>query len=308
MDLAALILVLLIEQGRAVPHRNPVWDGVRETTAWFARNFNAGQKEHGRTAWVLYVGAALIFSGALWWLAHRIHPMLGFALNVVFLVFTMGFRQFSHHFTVIEEAVRNNDVDTARKALAQWRRERELSAETALLTIPQIAGAALEEGLVASHRAVFGTIFWFALLPGPLGAVLYRLTEHIARSWNRPEVAGTQFGKFASDAFELLDWAPARLSALAFAIVGNFEDAMHLWRNRAVRFGTDTRALLIATGAGALGVELGRAIDPAEQAQLDWTGAEPGAPAMRSAVGLIWRATVLWLTLIALWTVAQLFS
>jgi adenosylcobinamide-phosphate synthase len=308
MDLAALILALLIEQGRAVPHRNPVWDGVRDITAWFARNFNAGQKDHGRIAWTLYVGAAMLLTGGVWWLAWRIHPVLAFALNVIVLLFTMGFRRFSHHFTVIEEAVRNNDIDTARSALAQWRREHEAQTDTALMSMPQIAAAALEDGMVAAHRAVFGTIFWFAVLPGPFGAVLYRLTEHIARAWNRPDVAGTAFGEFARQAFEIIDWIPARLSALAFAVVGNFEDAMHLWRNRAMRFGSDTRGLLVAAGAGALGVELGRAIDPAEQAQLDWNGAQAGAPAMRSAVGLIWRATVLWLTLIAVWTVAQLFG
>jgi len=308
MDLAALILALLIEQGRAIPHHNPVWNAVRALTAWFARNFNAGEVSHGQTAWFLYLGGATVLTTGVWWLSHSIHPLLEFTLNVGVLLFTLGFRRFSHYYTLIEEAARNNDVDAARAALARWRSDRDVPADTSLMTLPKVMGAAVEDGLVASHRSVFGVIFWFAVLPGPIGAIFYRLSEHTARSWNKPGVAGTAFGLFAAKVFEWIDWLPARLTALAFAIVGNFEDAMHLWRNREKRFGTDSKSLLIAVGAGALGIELGKPTDPAEQAQLDWVGIEPTPTAMRSAVGLIWRATVLLLTLIALWTAAQLFD
>jgi len=308
MDLAALILALLIEQGRAMPHHNPVWNTVRTLTAWFARNFNAGEVSHGQTAWFLYVGGTTVLMTGVWWLSHKIHPLLEFTLNVAVLLLTLGFRRFSHYYSLIEEAARNNDVDTARAALGRWRMEREVGADTSLMTLPKVMAAAVEDGLVASHRSVFGVIFWFAVLPGPVGAVLYRLSEHIARSWNKPSVAGHAFGLFAAKIFEWMDWLPARLTALAFAIVGNFEDAIHLWRNRKKRFGTDNKSLLIAVGAGALGIELGQPIDPAEQLQLDWAGIEPSPTAMRSAVGLIWRATVLWLSLIALWTAARLFN
>jgi cobalamin biosynthesis protein CobD/CbiB len=312
MDLAALILALLIEQGRSMPHHNPVWDAARATTQWFNRNFNAGDTSHGRTAWLVYISLTLISSGALWWLLDRIHPVLGFTFNVVCLLFTLGFRRFSHHYTVIEDAARVGDIDALRKELAQWYSEQDIDIELHSLPISRLIGLAMEEGLVAAHRSVFGTMFWFAVLPGPIGALGYRLADHLARTWNRALVPGQTgahaFGAFASQAFEWIDWLPARLSALAFAVVGNFEDAMHLWRNRALRFGTDTRALLISAGAGAMGVELGPVQAASEDNGLDWSGIEPSVAAMKSGAGLIWRATVLWLTLIALWTVAQWFG
>ncbi|KPF70406.1 hypothetical protein IP84_01310 [beta proteobacterium AAP99] len=311
MDLAALLLALLIEQAHAMPANNPVWASFRGWSAWFAKNFNAGAKSHGRLAWVLYAAGVGVGVTLIWWGATKLHPALGFAVNVIALLFTMGFRRFSHAFTLIEDAVREGDADAAYKVMAQWRAEQDRPLDVPTLPLHRSAALAIEDGLVASHRSVFGVMFWFAVLPGPVGAVLYRLTDHIARHWSRPHVGGDspedlRFSSFARQAFEVIDWVPARLSALGFAIVGNFEDAMHLWRNRALRFGEDTRALLVAAGAGALGVEIG----PPGKADsgLDWSGTQAGAAAMRSAAGLAWRTAILWLTIIAVWTVAQLFG
>ena len=47
---------------------------------------------------------------------------------------------------------------------------------------------AIEHGLLLSQRHVFGVFFWFVVLPGPIGAVVYRLAEHVSRAWNRPPV------------------------------------------------------------------------------------------------------------------------
>jgi adenosylcobinamide-phosphate synthase len=308
MDFAALVLALLIEQGRPMPHHNLVWDGMRTLAHWFARTFNAGEKQHGQTAWWLFMIGLMLLTWGVWWLASRMHPVLGFCVNVLALVFTLGFRRFSHHFTEIEKAVQANDIDAARASLSQWRSGREQPLDVHALSMPQVIAQAIEEGLVSSHRAVFGTMFWFAVLPGPMGALLYRMSEYAARAWTTGESGGEKFGTFARQAFEVLDWLPVRLSALAFAIVGNFEDAMHLWRNRILRFGHDARAVLVAAGAGAIGVEIGPPVQPLQENKLDWTGVEPSLSAMRSGVGLVWRATVLWLTVVALWTVAQWFS
>ena len=114
---------------------------------------------------------------------------------------------------------------------------------------------------------------------------------------------------FADRAFRVIDWLPARLSAAGFAVVGNFEDAVYCWRG-AVSAGTasDSRALLLASGGGALGV---RIAEPALEARwsegeqgFEWQGAEPDAGALRSAVGLVWRSVVLWISLFAMVTIA----
>ena len=37
-------------------------------------------------------------------------------------------------------------------------------------------------------------------------------------------------------AWGLIDWLPARITALGFAVVGSFEEAIDCWRNDAERF------------------------------------------------------------------------
>jgi cobalamin biosynthesis protein CobD/CbiB len=68
--------------------------------------------------------------------------------------------------------------------------------------------------------------------------------------------------------------------------------------------------IVLASGAGALGVELGGAVAaPGTEPRLRPTlgvgeGAEPEV--LPSAVGLVWRALVLWLLVILLITLANL--
>ena len=111
-----------------------------------------------------------------------------------------------------------------------------------------------------------------------------------------------------------LDWIPVRLTALSFAIVGDFEDAVACWRSQAARWaaqeGGAAAGILLAAGGGALGVQLGGVLptltgDP--DVRPDLGVGEPVEPeVLPSAVGLVWRALVLWLLLILLLTLANL--
>ena len=111
----------------------------------------------------------------------------------------------------------------------------------------------------------------------------------------------------------LLDWIPARLTALSFAIVGDFEDAVFCWRTQAKAWadeeGGEHAGIVLASGAGALGVMLGgpipvvgrRARRPARAR----SGRSAGSRSAADAVGLVWRALVLWLLLMLLLTLAN---
>ncbi|MFY0080399.1 regulatory signaling modulator protein AmpE, partial [Acinetobacter baumannii] len=65
------------------------------------------------------------------------------------------------------------------------------------------------------------------------------------------------FGRFAAPAFYWIDWIPARLTAAAFAVVGNFEDAIYAWRNFASRWDDEAAGIILAAGGGAMGVRFG---------------------------------------------------
>lgn len=128
-------------------------------------------------------------------------------------------------------------------------------------------------------------VFWFALL-GPVGAVGYRLAS-VLREQCRREISGSRFCAAAESLHAILAWAPARLTALAYALMGSFDDTLRAWRKAvAASDGTlrATPSLLIATGLAAL--------------QLD-RDAPMDEPQVRAAAQLLQRMLITWLVLAA---------
>lgn len=316
MGFVALIIALLLEQVRPLPGDNFAFKTVRAMARWLERNFNAGEHQQGALAWCLLSGsltfiAALVYLATQHLLATTDGLLLGLAWDVAILYFTLGFRHFSHYYTDIQMALANNDLAYARRLLTEWKNQSDREFSAAELGVADISRVAIEEALLASHRHVFGVFFWFVVLPGPSGAVLYRIADYLARAWNYPVApAEDQFGQFARKAFWLIDWVPVRLTAVGFAVVGNFEDAIFGWREHAARWNDSVRGILLSSGAGALGVRLGdahslRSADPVTGSAFEpLPGVEASPGALRSAVGLVWRSMVLWLLLLFLLWVA----
>jgi len=271
----------------------------------------------GALATVLAVLPPVVVAGIVWWAAHRIHPGLGLLVNIVVLYLLMGFRHFSHAVSSLIAALRFGDLTSARRTLALWQ-----GSSAAEMSSQDIARLAIERGIVDAYRQVFAVVFWFMVLPGPIGAVLYRAAALLAAEWKDP-IPGDDmsvltrslvaFGRPARQLLWLLDWIPARLTALSFAVVGDFEDAIYCWRMQAdtwpTAYGGQVGGILLAAGGGALGVQLGGAlpgIDGAPDARPDVGTGEPVEPdVLPSAVGLVWRALVLWLVLVFLLSLAN---
>jgi adenosylcobinamide-phosphate synthase len=166
--------------------------------------------------------------------------------------------------------------------------------------------------LLASHRHVFGVVVWYLIL-GPAGAVLYRLVHFFRIRWNQAEDATElgHFGEFARQMCCWLEWLPLRLTAITFAIVGDFEDTIYCWRTQADTWPDSEEGVVLASGAGALGVRLGQPIpkggEPFDRPELG-VGEEADADFMQSTVGLVWRALVFWMILLFLLTAASLIG
>jgi len=317
----SIVITLLLEQLRPLPPANPVYAAVRQVSAWAERNLNAGRWQHGLYAWLLVVVGLALVAGAVYSVAFSIGWALALVVNVIVLFLALGFRQFSHRGTEIQIALANGDLAAARRELTAWKQRMDPTYTAADLDQDEVVRQAIEHGLLLAQRHVFGVFFWFVLLPGPVGAVFYRLAEHVARVWNKapaPSTPPDQFGDFARRAFAWIDWAPARLTALGFAIVGDFEGAIYCWRQVSREpsvDGTpapDSRTLILAAASGACGLRLMPAAEAARH--FDEPGnegaglAEPSAPALRAVVGLVWRTLLLWLALLLLLTLAAWFA
>lgn len=308
MALFSLIAVLLIEQIRPLPYRQIVFAPLSRFAHLLEGLFNAGERKHGLIAWLIAVGGLVFVAGAVYAALYALNPLLAWLWNVLVLYMTMGFRQFSHYYTDIQLALRMDDLPHARQLLAEWR-----GRPADDFSSSDIARLAIEEALSASHRHVFGVLVCFVVLPGPCGAVLYRAAAFFAEVWGKlgDDDAG-RFGKFSQQAFAVVDWLPSRLTAFGFAIVGNFEDAIYCWRTQAAKwpdsFGSGI-GIVLASGGGALGVRLGMPVveagEIADRGEMG-TGDDADVDFMQSAVGLVWRALLLWLLLLLLLGFASL--
>jgi adenosylcobinamide-phosphate synthase len=340
MSFFAVLFALLIEQARPLARGNWIHMVFRLWARWTSRHLDAGQPHHGWIAWGVAVGlpslGALLIHWALWYA----HPLLSFGWSVAILYVTLGFRQFSHYFTDIRDALDDGDEETARVLLAEWRQ-----VDASELPRSEIVRHVIEYSVLAAHRHVFGVLGWFSVLAafglGPMGAVLYRMSEFVTRYW-RYKSKSLEAGEGASPALQaaagqawgVIDYVPARVTALGFAVVGSFEDAIDAWRNYAQRLTqrhemtleNHNDGIILAATSGAVNVRLGgQALQTrfdanasagflaANAATLDTPtqstpGREPEVAHLRSIVGLVWRSVVLWMVLLALLTLARLLG
>ena len=307
MSFFAILCALLAEQVRPLPSGAAARQGVRLWADWIRRNADAGRPQSAALAWTLgAVAPALAALVVHVWLEWGLGWPFAMVWNVAVLYLTLGFRQFSHPFTEIREALDAGDEELAKSLLARWRR-----IDPHSLPRSELLRQVIEHSVLSAHRHVFGVLAWYAVLAafglGPAGAVLYRMSEFLRRHWGAAaleghlESASAALQRISQDMWRRIDWGPARITALGFAVVGSFEDAIDGWRRQASECPGDNDGLMLSATAGALNVRLGTAQD-----QAHWR--EPQLGHLAQLVGLVWRSVVVWMLLLALLTLAHLLG
>jgi len=317
MSFFAILVALLLEQARPLASGNVVHAGMRGWMRWVIRNLDAGKEPHGWLAWVFAVGLPTLLALGIHWLLMSLLGWVAAVLwSVLVLYASLGFRQFSHHFTDIRDALEAGDEAQARKLLAEWRQ-----TDVGELPRREIVRQVIEQSVLSAHRHVFGVLAWFSILAafgfGPAGAVFYRLAEFVARYWpyvssRRGQPVSEAARAAAAQAWHLVDWLPARITALGFAVVGSFEEAIDSWRSHETKLDASNDGVILAATAGAVNVRLGSAAPVTGLAEEVETSVparqEPELAHLRSIVGLVWRSVVMWMLLLALLTLARLLG
>lgn len=317
MSFISVLFALLLDQARPLSRGNPIHAAMRSWVRYCSRNLDAGKSLHGWLAWGMAVGLPSALALLIYWLlAFWVGWPLAVLWSALVLYASLGFRQFSFHFTEIRDALANDDDATARSLLAQWQH-----IDTQSGSRSDIIGRVIEFSVLAAHRHVFGVLAWFSILAafglGPMGAVVYRLAEFVSRYWQHKsntleQPVSQALQTNAKTAWHWIDGLPARMTVLGFAVVGNFEEAIDGWRRYAAQSGTDNDGLVLAATAGAINIQLGTA--PAANTAtngLTSTASQRPAPELAHLavlVGLVWRAVVMWLVLLALLTLARLIA
>ena len=179
MNLIAVLAALGLEQWRALRWRAALEQLFVRYVRAVEHKLNGGTVQQGAIAAAAAVLPPVLFAVGVYFALDAAHPLLGLLWNIVALYLLMGFRRFSHVFTDVQEALsrrRPRRVRGARWRRGAARRPRELSSS-------EVAKLAIERGLLDSYRQVFAALFWFTVLPGPAGAVLYRAAVLLADEW-----------------------------------------------------------------------------------------------------------------------------
>ena len=252
-----------------------------------ALNRGPSRRLNGVVAWGL---AVLPWAALAWW--ARSAGVAGWLLDVFLLYLALGGRALAEHAERVAIDLNAGDLAAAREHVG-WI----VSRNTAALDESGVAKACVESTLENGNDAVFGALFWFALFGGA-GAVLFRLANTLDAMWGYKTERFLRFGWAAARIDDVLNYVPARLTALSYALFGRTCAALACWRRQAPVWESPNAGPVMSSGAGSLGLALG---GPAvyhgqiEERPVLGAGRAARGEDIPRALSLVRRSIALWL-------------
>lgn len=185
--------------------------------------------------------------------AYLLRNVFGVLFSVVVLYFAIAPRSLAEHAARVAAAFADNNLPAARAAVGMM-----VSRDTSQLDEAGVARATVESVLENGNDAIFAALFWFVLAGAP-GVVLYRMSNTLDAMWGYRNQRYGKFGWAAARLDDVLNYIPARLTALSYTLLGHTRSAWHCWRQQAPAWDSPNAGPVMAAGAGALQVKLGGA-------------------------------------------------
>lgn len=246
----------------------------------------------GGVAVLLLLAAPLVVLLWCWWLLPAGVWLL---LEVLGLYLAIALRSLQEHAKAVMRPLEAGQLNEARQALSMI-----VSRDTAGLDAEAVAAATTESVLENGADAVFASLFWY-LLAGLPGVIVHRLANTLDAMWGYRTPELNRFGRVAARLDDVLNYLPARLTALTYVLCGNAPNALRCWREQAEGWDSPNAGPVMAAGAGALAVRLGGPAPyhgaPRHRPALGHGGAA-SAETIGAAIRLVQRGVLLWMMLI----------
>jgi membrane protein required for beta-lactamase induction len=242
MALIAILLSLTLERllGAMEGLRNFRWFGA--WSAWVHRQLPREAPWQGAAGVVALLLPPLLLVVLLFNLLDDFWMPLSFLAGVMVLLYCMGPKDLEAEVEAFIEARERDDEESA-----LWHASALLGGH-----VPDnsrvLTRTLVENILAEANGRLIAVFFWFALL-GPLGAMLYRLSAMLQQA---EAERGGELAEAIQHLMKVLDWVPARLCAIGYALSGNFVEAVHGWRDDAGKWADYNRGVLLASGLGAM--------------------------------------------------------
>ncbi len=218
---------------------------------------------------------------------------IGSLLEAVILYFTIGHRSLWDHIRPIAKALQRQDV-----SLARYHTSMIVSRDPDALDIEV---SAIESALENGNDALFGALFWFVVAGGS-GALFYRLVNTLDAMWGYRTARYNDFGWAAANLDDVLNYLPARCTALSYAVLSDCGSALKCWREQASAHASPNGGPVISAGAGGLGILLGgptRYQGVWHEKPVLGRGRSPNVADIQRAMRLVTKTMLLWVVLIA---------
>jgi len=203
------------------------------------------------------VGVSFAAMWALWAAAHRLHPWLGYAVNVWFISATVAVKGLKDAALSVYGRLKDGDLEGARFCVGQI-----VGRDTDRLDEPEVVRAAVETVAENTGDAVVAPLF-YALLGGAPLAMLYRAANTLDSMLGYKNAKYVHFGWASARLDDALNFVPARLAGLLIIVWCAFVPGLSARRSyRAVRVfarlhPSPNSGVPEAAVAGAMGVRLG---------------------------------------------------
>ncbi len=221
----------------------------------------------------------------------------GFILEVLILYFAIGLNSLKQHAQDVLAPVMTHQFEQARHALSMM-----VSRDTQQMDEEGLCRATTESILENGNDAVFAVIFWFIIAGAP-GVVVFRLTNTLDAMWGYKTERFNHFGFFVAKLDDIMNYIPARLTAVVYALMGNWKNAMQCWSAQASLWDSPNAGVVMSAGAGALDVQLGGGDqyhgEYKERPDLG-CGQKAKPEIIQQACELLNRSTILWIIIVAL--------
>lgn len=301
------VLAVILDALLGEPRRWHPLNGFGALAKWLEQRHNKGPAGPGRVLRGALCTLALVVPAvalcAL--LMLLLPPLLGWPLQLLILYFCIARRSLGEHLQAVVVHLERGNLGAARRAAAAM-----VSRDCRAMAAPQVAGAALESTLENGGDALAGALFWFMVGGAP--AVLgLRLINTLDALWGYRDARHGDFGRLAARLDDACQYLPSRILAALWLAAAHLAwgrraalRALACWRRQARRAKSPNAGVLVATGAGALGVRLdpGPVYGGRVQPRLPpGTGGPPGAADCRRALRLVNCSLWLWLALALAW-------
>ena len=261
-------------------------------------NYPLANRYDGSVALFLALFPMILSGYFILTLADLVSSTLQDIIAILIVYVAIGWQSLLQHAQQVIIPLQKKQIEKARVAVSML-----VSRDTKELTETEIAKATTESVLENGADAIFAAIFWFCVA-GLAGIVIYRLVNTLDAMWGYKNERFYHFGWAAARLDDVLNYIPARLTALSYAVVGNTKTALESWRLQAPQWKSPNAGPVMAAGAGAIETQLGgKAIYHHKEEDRPLLGTsmnhrETSAVDIKNACTLVNKALYLWVGVI----------